>query len=257
MERHTILIVEADSGYARTLAQALISGSEGKFLVELCPCAEKAYPLLEARHFDALISSYQLPGEDGLSLITRVREQCPAIGTILLTGVDCPPMQIREEAGSQPCLVRPFDMLDFLLTVQQVLSPDGNRINKQEGFSLLILEDDEGLRRIYSLALSKFDSCQIDQAATMEQARSLLDSHDYDILISDMRIGRERATDILDQYRQRLEDYGTRIVMCSAFGQYRNLPKDVDYFLEKPISVDKLVNLVSELAGIQAKENKE
>ncbi|MFN2144839.1 MAG: response regulator [Anaerolineales bacterium] len=257
MEQHSVLIVEKDSGFARTLAQALISGSEGMCQVELCPSAENAYRLLEERHFDALISSFHLPGEDGLSLINCVQGQDPAIGTILLADADCPETLVMPKAGNQHCLTQPFDMLDFLLTVQQVLSPDEDWNTGQQGFSLLILEDDEGLRRIYSLALSKFEGCQIDEAATLEQARSLLDTRDYDILISDMRIGRERATDILDQYKQRFEDHGTKIVMCSAFGQYRNLPEDVDHFLEKPISVDKLVNLVGELVGIQANDNKE
>jgi DNA-binding NtrC family response regulator len=257
MEPYSILIVEAEETFARTLAQALASGWEGRCTVELSSCAENAASLLKASHFDLLISNYTLPGEDGLSLIARAHEQHPALGTILMADQECPGKESQIKAGNRHCLIRPFDMLDFLLTVQQVLSPEENHNHETCPFRLLILEDDDGLRRIYALALSKFDGCQIDEAATLGQARSLLETHEYDILISDMRIGRERATDILDQYRQRFTDHGTKIVMCSAFGQYRHLPEDVDHFLEKPISVDKLVNLVGELVGIQAIGNKE
>lgn len=257
MEQHSILIVEQDNNFARTLAQALISGLEGKCQVEICQNAEEAYPLLTARQFDALISSFQLPGEDGLSLIVNVRKQSPETGTLLLASENCLDKFVHAKIGNHECLIQPFDMLDFLLIVQQVLSPAEDANDIVDDINLLILEDDDGLRRIYTLALSKFDSCHIDEASTLEEARILLDKRDYDILISDMRIGRDRATDILEEYKQRFAALGTKIVICSAFGQYRNLPEDVDHFLEKPISVDKLVNLVGELAGIKVNGSKD
>jgi DNA-binding NtrC family response regulator len=256
MDQFSILIVEEDNAFARTLAQALVSGSENKYKIELCSSAEMAYPLLEKQDIDLLVASYNLHGEDGLSLIANIRKRNPSVETILLAGEVYPHQDIQAEAGNRYCLTRPFDMLDFLLIVRQVLSPSVHHQKNADAFNLLILEDDEGLRRIYSLALSKFDACQIDAAATLEEARTLLDIQDYDILISDIRIGRDRATEILDEYRQRFNAHGTKIVMCSAFGQYRNLPEDIDHFLEKPISVDRLVNLVGQMTGFQTNGNK-
>jgi DNA-binding NtrC family response regulator len=257
MKQYSILIVEEDTGFARTLAQALVSGSDGKYDIELCSSAEQAYPLLEKHDIDLLVASYDLHGEDGLSLIANIHKCNPAVETILLAGEVCPHQDLQAEAGNQYCLTRPFDMLDFLLLVRQVFSPDAHHLNNADGFNLLILEDDVGLRRIYSLALSKFDGCQIDAAATLEEARNLLDIQDYDILISDIRIGRDRATEILEEYKHRFHAHGTKIVMCSAFGQYRNLPEEVDHFLEKPILVDKLVDLVGQMTGSYTNGNRE
>ena len=80
---------------------------------------------------------------------------------------------------------------------------DGTQVSQPEQarqFSILILEDDAGLRTIYSRALSKSSCYLIDEASTLDEARQLLNLRDYDILISDMRIGRDRATDIRNNF---------------------------------------------------------
>ncbi|MBN2045403.1 MAG: response regulator [Anaerolineales bacterium] len=256
MEPQTILIVEDDRIFAKALAQALISGAEGQYRVELCSSDRQAIFHLAQDKIDLLIFSDNLPEDHRQSVFAQLAQRYPEMKTILLVDQHCADPNYLSKNRIQGCLSRPFDMLDFLLVVQQVLSPAVNPQTEKDTFSLLILEDDEGLRRIYSLALSKFESGVIDQAATMDEARSLLENKDYDILISDVRIGRDRATDILAEYRPRFNAHGTKIVMCSAFGQYRHLPAEVDHFLEKPISVDKLVRLVGELTGIQVNGNK-
>jgi DNA-binding NtrC family response regulator len=252
MEHKAILIVENDEPFARTLAQALRIGAEEEFEVTVCNTAEQASQELGRTDFDLMIADHHLPGQDGLSLIKKAAQSHPEMETVFMTG-SCSrevEMEARQAAGGY--LGKPFDMLDLLLMVRQALSLPAPTMGEAGGESrpirILVLEDDDGLRRIYQKALGKANAYYVDLAATLEEARRLLDSGDYDILISDMRIGRDRATDLLKEYKARFESEGTRVVMCSAFGQYRHLPDDVDHFLEKPIALDVLVSLVGELA---------
>ena len=254
MKQQSILLVENDTAFARTLAQALKLGSESNYRVSICGSAKEAYQFLESDQIDLLISKCGLPDEEGLSLLSNAREHYPEILTLLIIEADYYELNCHEPLVSHGYLVKPFDMLDLILMVQQVLTSqetprqidiwvEENELDRQ--FTILILEDDAGLRTIYSRALHKSDCYLIDEASTLDEARAMLNTRDYDILISDMRIGRYRATDILDEYNDRFKTYGTKVVMCSAFGQYRNLPTRVDHFLEKPISLERLVNLVS------------
>jgi DNA-binding NtrC family response regulator len=211
--------------------------------------------LLEKHDFDLLVSDYRLPGGDGLSLISKARADSPEMQAVLMTGVGNNELEKQAAEVAQGYMAKPFDMLDLLLLVQQVLGDPANvktqGANGNARRKVLILEDDAGLRRLYTLALLKAKCYQIDEAATISEARNLLNMQVYDILISDVRIGRDRATDLLEEYSERLEESGTKVVMCSAFGQYRDLPIRVDHFLEKPISLDQLVNVVGQLANIQ------
>lgn len=260
MKQQSILIVEDDSTFARTLAQALKLGSDTNYQVSTSSSAEEALVLLEKHDFDLLVSDYRLPGRDGLSLISIARAASPEMKAVLITGAGSKELEKQASGVVQGYMTKPFDMLDLLLLVQQVLGRKGtsngeNDSNRESNGNpcrtVLILEDDAGLRRLYTLALLKAKCYQVDEAATISEARNLLNMQVYDILISDVRIGRDRATDFLEEYSEMLEESGTKVVMCSAFGQYRELPIRVDHFLEKPISLDQLVNVVDQLANIQ------
>ena len=111
------------------------------------------------------------------------------------------------------------------------------------------MEDDRGLRRIYSKALRK-TLYQVDEAATIQAARKLLEENDYAIFVCDIHMGRYRGTDLLNEFREKFEQKGTQVVMCSEYGHYRYMSEEmgVDYFLEKPISLGTLLTLVNRLS---------
>ena len=249
MEHKAILIVEDDEPFARTLAQALRLGFDGGFEVTVCGTSEEACQVLERAEFDLLIADHHLPGENGLSLIQRASQSHPGLETVFMTGVCSAELESSARQAAGGVLIKPFDMLDLLMMVRQALSlPALAEGGEACASRIMVLEDDAGLRKIYQKAFEKANGYHVDLAATMDEARKLLDAGEYDILISDMRIGRDRATDLLTEYHGKLETTGTKVVMCSAFGQYRHLPDDVDHFLEKPISLEVLLSLVAELA---------
>lgn len=257
MKRLKILIVEDEKNLARTLAQALRLGSEGRYDVECAESAEEAHPLFELNQYDVIISDLRLPGEDGLSLITFAKENWPETHTILMTGYGSDEVEKQADEMTEGYLTKPFDMLDLLLMVQKVISPEAKSngqalkrddLDKDSSRRILILEDDLGLRRIYTKALRKAHY-EVDEAPHLQAARELLNRFDYEIFVCDIHVGRERGTDLLEEYKDKFNQVGTQVVMCSAYGQYRYLTEEMgaDYFLEKPISLGTLLTLVSRL----------
>ncbi|MDE4907941.1 PAS domain S-box protein [Methanogenium marinum] len=57
-----------------------------QFSVETAPSGDTALELFENDSFDAIVSDYQMPGMDGLALLSRIREQGISIPFIILTG---------------------------------------------------------------------------------------------------------------------------------------------------------------------------
>jgi len=257
MEPIAILIVEDEENLARTLAQALRIGSDGQYSVETCPTAEEASLLLEEHTYHLVISDYQLPGRNGLDLVIQIKAGNPEIHTIIITGFGTKDLEAAADQTAEGYLTKPFDMLDLLLMVQKVISPGSGKtghalkqqdLEKNNNHRILILEDDYGLRHIFGRALRK-SGYTVDEASTIQTARSQLDAADYDIFICDIQIGRERGLDLLAEYQHKFELAGTHVVMCSAYGQYRTQTEDmgVDFFLEKPISLNTLLTLVDSL----------
>ena len=257
MNRLKLLLVEDDKSLALTLSRALRLGSEGYFEVETIDSAEQALPLLKQSSYDMVICDYCLPGQDGLSVIAELKQISPSTQTILMTGFGSD--QVKQQAGeiSGGYLAKPFDLLDLVVMVQQVMDDragsaaqviEHNHLDQRESSRILVMEDDNGLRQIYTKALRK-SNYLVDEAGSIEAARKLLSQRKYSIFICNIRMGRERGTDLLKELRQKLENSRTQIILCASYGQYRSLTNELgaDYYLESPISLGTLLPLVNRL----------
>lgn len=262
MDQLKILIIEDEQNLARTLARALQLGSDGRYEVQTIGSAERAYLLLSSQRFDLVISDLKLPGDDGLTLITKIKETAPETQTILMTGFGSDEVVGRADRVTEGYLTKPFDMLELLDMVQQVIArPAYQRgaalkredLEKGKKHRILIMEDDRGLRRSYAKVLRK-TRYQVDEAATIPAARNLLETHHYAIFVCDIHMGRDRATDLLAEFQEKFDRNGTQVVMCSEHGQYRYMSEEmgVDFFLEKPISLGTLLTLVNRLSESMA-----
>ncbi|MBN2502670.1 MAG: response regulator [Anaerolineales bacterium] len=258
MTTKNLLIVEDEHNLARTLAQALRLGSEGKFKVDLCENAEEAFELVETNDYDLVISDLRLPGQSGLDLLSFIKRKQGETRTILMTGFGSDEVENQATQISDGYLTKPFDMLDLLVMVQKIIQPAGSRkatVEEEANGSgnakarrILIMEDDVGLRRIYQKALKKTEY-ELHLAGTVQEAREMLNENEYEIFICDIHMGRERGTDLLTEQSDRLAKIGTQVIMVSAYGQYRTLTEEMgaDFFLEKPISLGTLITLISRL----------
>jgi DNA-binding NtrC family response regulator len=113
---------------------------------------------------------------------------------------------------------------------------------------ILVMEDNEVLRQLYTRALRTTGQA-VYQAASIQEARSLLNQHSFDIFLCDMEVGGERGIDLLQEQHDNLHYSGTHVIVASAEERYRDDCEalGVDLFLEKPLEITPLVTLVGRL----------
>jgi DNA-binding response OmpR family regulator len=102
-----VLVVEDNDLVADALTLGL--GAAG-FAVDRSASAEAAQHALAAEHFDLLVVDVGLPGEDGLSLVRRLRGRGSTQPVLILTARDT--LAIKVEAlnlGADDFLLKPFE----------------------------------------------------------------------------------------------------------------------------------------------------
>jgi DNA-binding response OmpR family regulator len=122
--------------------------------------------------------------------------------------------------------------------------------NQPDEVKILIVEDDSGLLYIYQKALGRA-GYKVVKALNLAEARPLIENNVYDLMICDIQLGRERGTDLIEQYGKEFKEKGTQIIMVSSYGEYRHITDDmgIDFFLEKPISIASLITLIDRLTN--------
>lgn len=115
--------------------------------------------------------------------------------------------------------------------------------------ALLIIDDEPPIR----FALCRYFSSHgwtVDTAATVDEARQLVESGPYEVALVDLRLGEgDNGFDLIDSIRSRSP--GTRFVMLSAYGS-REVEEEakrrgVDVFLNKPKPLARIAEVLDAL----------
>lgn len=116
---HRILVVD-DEQQIRDLVHRLLE--RAGYACSTAENATRAAELLDAEPFALLLADLQMPGESGLDLISRVREEHPDTATIMVTGVDDPALAEAALAlGAYGYIVKPFSPTELSIQVMNAL----------------------------------------------------------------------------------------------------------------------------------------
>jgi len=114
-------------------------------------------------------------------------------------------------------------------------------------YEILIVEDDAGLRFIYSTALRILDA-NLVLAADGEEAIAYLADHAPHLIILDMLLPRVSGSEVLAYIYAAPHLANTRVLIITAHEDYQNLAlRPGDCFLLKPILNGMLRRHVSEV----------
>lgn len=106
---------------------------------------------------------------------------------------------------------------------------------------MLIIEDEENLRLTIRKSLSRAGH-DCAEAATLREARKLLQGSEFEMVLTDISLGAENALDLVKELRG--EGYDGVIVVMTAFSSVENavnaMRLGADDYLQKPLSLEEL-----------------
>jgi DNA-binding NtrC family response regulator len=113
---------------------------------------------------------------------------------------------------------------------------------------VLIIEDDTVSRQLYMRVLKKAEY-NVQGVGTVSEARQMIHSEHFDLILCDMRLGTEHGVELLKEVSGMLNEQGTKVVAVSAEEQYRQACEEagVEFFLSKPVSIKALVTLADRI----------
>ena len=104
--RFTVLIVDDDASVRDALSLLL---SLRGYRTAVFACAEDLLRALEPDAAGCVIADIKMPGIDGISTLTRLRQQAPALPAIVLTGYLSPDtIEQCSELGGVQMIRKPF-----------------------------------------------------------------------------------------------------------------------------------------------------
>ena len=115
---------------------------------------------------------------------------------------------------------------------------------------ILLAEDEEVLRMLVVDTLEDEDYI-VDEAADGGEAMDLLQNHSYDLVILDYMMPVFTGLEVIEKIRHAETKERTKILMLSAKNQSDEqkqiLQAGADYFMAKPFSPMKLLELVEDI----------
>ncbi|MDN3645116.1 response regulator [Pontixanthobacter aestiaquae] len=112
-----ILLAEDEEAMRTYLGRAL---EKAGYEVVSVDRGTAAVPLLEAEHFDLLLSDIVMPEMDGIELAQRCNEVSPATKVMFITGFAAVTLKASREQPTAKVLSKPFHLRDLVLEVERV-----------------------------------------------------------------------------------------------------------------------------------------
>ncbi len=119
MAREKILVVDDEPSIIKLIVKVL---SKADYAVKAALSAEDALEIVRKERFDLLLTDIVMPGIDGLELLRRVRQTCPDIAVVIVTGHATLDLTIRSlREGVQGFIVKPFTAKELKTEIAEAL----------------------------------------------------------------------------------------------------------------------------------------
>jgi DNA-binding response OmpR family regulator len=161
---------------------------------------------------DVVVLDVMLPGRDGFALLESVRAHCPA-GVVMLTARDGVEDRVRGlRAGSDDCVIKPFDLAELVARVEALLRRMGKLQTKITIADLVVDLDSRIMQRgkeTVTLTATEFKllaylAAHRDQVVTKTQILTAVWGYeDYDPNLVEVYVS---------AVRRKLEEHGPRLL---------------------------------------------
>lgn len=120
-----ILIVDDEASIRDLCARVL---ARAGFVVATASNGTEGLKKLQDGAYDLVISDIRMPDISGLEVLEHAKLHYPSISVVLITGFGTPEAMARARAsGADKILTKPFNPIELLTTVKEVLSRTNSR----------------------------------------------------------------------------------------------------------------------------------
>ncbi|MBV9932507.1 MAG: response regulator [Alphaproteobacteria bacterium] len=116
-----ILLAEDDESMRVYLARSL---ERSGYRVTAVDRGTAALPLLEAEHFDLLLTDIVMPEMDGIELAQKAAGLAPDMRVMFITGFAAVALKAGRSAPSAKVLSKPFHLRDLVLEVDRIFQTE-------------------------------------------------------------------------------------------------------------------------------------
>ncbi len=234
-----ILIVDDDKGFCVSMTDIL----EAKgYEVESENSGEAAIAKVKEESFDVILMDIKMPAMNGVEAFKQIKKISPKTAVIMITAYSLEDL-IKEalQEGAFGVLRKPLD-IDKL--IEQI------GLAKERGMLILITDDDPNTRETFKDVLEA-KGYKVSTATTGEEAIERSKERPSDILFMDMKLS---ALNGLEAYLA-IKEINPRVIAVIITGYYEEtkdlvdkaLEKGVYTFLQKPLDMDKVLELIEEI----------
>jgi len=119
------------------------------------------------------------------------------------------------------------------------------------GYSILIVDDDQELRRLYRTILER-EGYSVDEAANGAEALKYLMSYTPDVLVMDMLMPMLGGESVMKRIQQMPGLENMRIVILTAYPRFRESAQflQADQFLVKPVKPNDMLHAIEAALGV-------
>jgi len=188
--RPRILICEGDPDVARLINMML--GKAG-FESDMAHSAAQALDYRARNKYDAVTVDLKLPGQDGVAFISALRgsegkRNLPVV--VISAQASEGELQFdRKPLAVTTWLEKPIDERQLIRSVRRAVADLGNGRSR-----ILHVEDDADIQCIVAAIAQDF--ADFEFAATLGEARTLLRTHSFDLVLLDLGLGEDSGWDL-------------------------------------------------------------
>ena len=266
MEPISVMLIDDNAGFLRATTQFL-EAQKDMTVIGTAEGGAEALEKVQALQPQVILVDLAMPGMPGLETIPHLRQMVPQAGIIALTVMNTNSFRKAAlDAGADHFIPKPAMRVSLLPTIRKVAkNGKGRKVDAAKDDAsaapvdraiiqqrVLLMEDDPSQRRLYARVLHNAGYI-VEEAGTLQEARDRLVQNQFGIFLCDIHMGRERGTDLVREQKEALDKAATQVVMISADTQYRSICQEmgVREYLEKPISLVQLIQVVNQIAGRQ------
>ena len=235
-----ILIVDDSKEFCVSLADIL----EAKgYAVESENSGEAAIAKAKEKSFDVILMDIKMPVMNGVEAFKQIKKISPRTAVIMVTAYSLENLINEALAeGAFGVLRKPLD-IDKL--IEQI------ELAKERGMLILVTDDDPATRETFKDVLEA-KGYTVSTAATGEEAIEQSRERPSDILFMDMKLS---ALNGLETYLA-IKEINPRVIAVIITGYYEEtkdlvdkaLKKGAYTFLQKPLDMDKVLELIEEIS---------